>query len=62
MIKFKIVSKTTCIEYKITTEDIEEVLKEKLNLTGDVKFYWHLGQWVDLTIKQKITDMEPNNE
>ena len=62
MIKSKLTSKTTRIEYKITTDDIEEILKEKLNLTGDIKFYWHLGQWVDLTIKQTITTTEPDNE
>ena len=47
----------TIVKYEFTSDDIEEIIKEKYNLKDNVSFNWNIGQWVDLnmTVTNKET-------
>ena len=48
-VKQRIIKTTT--RYEFTTEDIEELIREKCGLVGIVDFNWHIGQWVSLDVR-----------
>ena len=53
------VKKSTTIEtterYEFSTDDIEELIKDKYKFAGDVRFDWNIGQWVSLNVVVKST-------
>jgi hypothetical protein len=50
-IKFETTIKTTTTATcELSTDQIETIIREALNLRGDIEFEWHVGQWVSLTV------------
>ena len=45
-------------EYELSTEDIEEIIKDRLKLRGDIQFKWDIGQWISLVIIAKNKDQQ----
>lgn len=49
----------TTIRHELSTEDIEEILRERLELSSDADFNWHIGQRVSLSISEIKEEIEP---
>lgn len=45
----------TITSYQISTDDIENIIQEYLGLNNKINcrftFNWHIGQWVELSLK-----------
>jgi hypothetical protein len=50
MEKYKEKEVITKTRYNLTTDDIEKLIKEQLNLKGTIDFRWNISQWVDLDV------------
>jgi hypothetical protein len=44
--------------YEFTTDDLENLIREKYNLTKGVEFNWRIGQWVSLDVIVKQIDVK----
>lgn len=48
---------TTYKEYKLSSEDIEAIIRYRLELPESANFTWNIGQWISLEIVVKTQEV-----